>query len=513
MLNQIFIRIQEASHQHEEEAVAVGLKEWRQIPGHVNRVQCGQAPDVYPVPILRIVDNINFLTLNHAICHRWLRGLGITQTPLHVLLLLRRIEDARIISTASTSDPIVFSVSPSSHLGITEWSHELHKRAMAIPAVLVVIPLGILFILSGFIVNLLQAVFFILVRPLSKGMYRRINKVIAELLWLQLIWLIDWWAAIKVEVHADSETFRLLGKEHALLICNHRSDIDWLIGWVLAQRSGCLGSALAIMKKEAKYLPIIGWSMWFSDYVFLERSWVKDERTLKSGFRRLEDFPMPFWLALFVEGTRFTQTKLAAAQEYAASRGLPVPRNVLIPRTKGFVTAVGHMRSFVPAIYDCTLAVPKNRPSPTLLRIFRGQTSVVKVQIKRHLMQELPETGEGTAQWCKDVFVTKDALLERYVAKGTFSDLKLQHIGRPKKSLVVVLSWTCLLVYVIVKLFQWSTLLSSWEGIVFSATFLVLVTVLMQILIQSSKSERSTTQVKLQSQDPMKESLIKKQTG
>lgn len=22
-------------------------------------------------------------------------------------------------------------------------------------------------------------------------------------------------------------------------------------------------------------------------------------------------------------------------------------------------------------------------------------------------MQELPETGEGTAQWCKDVFVTK----------------------------------------------------------------------------------------------------------
>ena len=26
-----------------------------------------------------------------------------------------------------------------------------------------------------------------------------------------------------------------LGKEHALVICNHRSDIDWLVGWVLAQ--------------------------------------------------------------------------------------------------------------------------------------------------------------------------------------------------------------------------------------------------------------------------------------
>jgi 1-acyl-sn-glycerol-3-phosphate acyltransferase len=25
------------------------------------------------------------------------------------------------------------------------------------------------------------------------------------------------------------------GKEHALIISNHRSDIDWLIGWILAQ--------------------------------------------------------------------------------------------------------------------------------------------------------------------------------------------------------------------------------------------------------------------------------------
>lgn len=55
---------------------------------------------------------------------------------------------------------------------------------------------------------------------------------------------------------------------------------------------------------------------------------------MQSGFSRLADFPVPFWLALFVEGTRFTQAKLQAAQEYAASRGLPIPRNILLPRTK-----------------------------------------------------------------------------------------------------------------------------------------------------------------------------------
>lgn len=364
---------------------------------------------------------------------------------------------------------------------------------MAWPAVLVIVPVGIIFILSDLIVNLIQAVLFILVRPVSKSLHRRINKIVAELLWLELIVLVDWWANLKIEVYADDETFELLGKEHALVISNHNSDLDWLVGWILAQRSGCLGSALAVMKKEAKVLPIIGWSMWFSDYVFLERSWGKDERILQSGFERLADFPMPFWLALFVEGTRFTQAKLLAAQEFAASRGIPVPRNVLIPRTKGFVSAVTHLRSFVPAIYDATVAVANSQPAPTFLRIFRGQSSVIKVLLERHSMQELPETADGIAQWCKDAFVTKDAVLEKYFSNDIFSDKKLQDIGRPKKSLFVMIFWSSLLGYATVRLFQWLSLfLASWEVIAFSIAFLFLVTIIMQILIQSSESERST---------------------
>lgn len=314
---------------------------------------------------------------------------------------------------------------------------------------------------------------------------------------------------MQVELYTDQATFQLLGQEHALVLCNHRSDIDWLVGWVLAQRAGCLGSALAIMKKEAKFLPVIGWSMWYSDYIFLERSWAKDESTLESSFQSLMDFPMPFWLALFVEGTRFTQQKLLASQEYAASRGLPVPRNVLIPRTKGFVSAVNHMRSFVPAIYDCTVATsPKDNP-PTLLTLFRGQSFVVKLQVKRHEMQELPVTADGISQWCKDLFVTKDTLLEKYMTKNSFSDQQPINIGRPKKSLLVVLCWLCILAFGIVKFFQWSALLSSWEGIAFLAALLVLIILVMQLLVHSSKSTRSTP-VNLSSQDPAEERLLQK---
>lgn len=365
-------------------------------------------------------------------------------------------------------------------------------RKMANLAAAIIVPLGVLFFLSGLVINLFQAIFFVLIRPLSKSTYRRINRVLAELLWLELVWIVDWWAGVKIQLYTDSETFNLMGKEHALVISNHRSDIDWLVGWVLAQRSGCLGSTLAVMKKSSKLLPVIGWSMWFSEYLFLERSWAKDESTLKSGLQRLRDYPLPFWLALFVEGTRFTQAKLLAAQEYAASTGLPVPRNVLIPRTKGFVTAVSHMRSFVPAIYDVTVAIPKSSTAPTMIRLFKGQSSVVHVHLKRHLMKDLPETDDDVAQWCKDIFVAKDELLDKHKEDDTFGEQQLRDIGRPVKSLLVVVSWACLLAFGVLKFFQWSSLLSSWKGLTLSAVALVVVTLLMQILIRFSQSERST---------------------
>nr|VDD02849.1 unnamed protein product [Brassica rapa] len=184
---------------------------------------------------------------------------------------------------------------------------------MAIIAAFFIFAYGLLFLVSGSSRDWLmclvpfrtQLVLFIFVHPVSRNVYRTINTSVVELLWLQLIWLVDWWAFMKINLYADAETLEQLGKEHALVLSNHRGDIDWLVGWVMAQRSGCLGSTLAIMRKEAKYFPIIGWSMWFSEYILLAKKWAKDEKILKAGFNQLKDFPTTFWLGLFVEGTRF----------------------------------------------------------------------------------------------------------------------------------------------------------------------------------------------------------------
>lgn len=355
----------------------------------------------------------------------------------------------------------------------------------------IVLPLGMLFLFSGLIINVLQALTLIFLLPVSRGTYRTANVFLMELLWSELVWLMDWWAGVQIRVYVDSESWRFFGKEHALIISNHRSDLDWLFGWVLSQRVGCLGSTRAVMKKSTKYLPVMGWSMWFSEYIFLERSWAKDEETLKASFQSLKGFPQPFWLALFVEGTRFTESKLQAAREFAASSGLPKPTNVLIPRTKGFVSAVANLREFVPAVYDVTVTVPKNSPSPTMKRVLSGQPSVVHLHARRCPTADLPHGEDGLSQWCKDAFIFKDELLEKHKQDGTFGEELYKPIARPVRPLLVVVGWSVLLVYTAGRLLR--PLFSSWVGVAWVTGGVGTVFFLMQLFIMSTQSERSSS--------------------
>ena len=39
----------------------------------------------------------------------------------------------------------------------------------------------------------------------------------------------------------DEEDFKHIGHEHALVIMNHKYDVDWLMTWMVAQQKGLLG--------------------------------------------------------------------------------------------------------------------------------------------------------------------------------------------------------------------------------------------------------------------------------
>ena len=99
---------------------------------------------------------------------------------------------------------------------------------MEFSSAVVVLPMGARFLLSGPIVNCIQALCYIILRPFKEKLYRMVNRIVAELLWLELVWLFEWWEGVKIRIYADPDILQYM--EHALVISNHRSDVDWLVG-------------------------------------------------------------------------------------------------------------------------------------------------------------------------------------------------------------------------------------------------------------------------------------------
>ena len=91
-------------------------------------------------------------------------------------------------------------------------------------------------------------------------------------------------------------------------------------------------------------IPFFGWGMWLAGFIFVRRNWMQDQHRISATFAKLNRLQAPIWVMSFVEGSRLNATKLREAQIFSEQRGLPVMQNVLVPRTKGFVTCVTHLR-------------------------------------------------------------------------------------------------------------------------------------------------------------------------
>lgn len=122
-----------------------------------------------------------------------------------------------------------------------------------------------------------------------------------------------------------------------------------------------------VLKESLRKLPIVGWFMESSRYLFLNRSWQKDEPYV----REMVNFEMRtsavHTFIIFPEGTDLSPSNIAKSQEYALVTGLPVFNNVLNPRTTGLVALknmIGSER--IESILDLTLAYtlysPGERP-------------------------------------------------------------------------------------------------------------------------------------------------------
>ena len=99
--------------------------------------------------------------------------------------------------------------------------------------------LGYIFIVSGLIINFLQLCSCI-IWLFNKELYRKVNCYLALGIWSQFTFFAQWWSNSDCILYIDPADLEQVRKEHAIVIMNHKYDIDWLAGWIICQRLGVI---------------------------------------------------------------------------------------------------------------------------------------------------------------------------------------------------------------------------------------------------------------------------------
>ncbi|KGN62570.1 probable 1-acyl-sn-glycerol-3-phosphate acyltransferase 4 [Cucumis sativus] len=210
--------------------------------------------------------------------------------------------------------------------------------------------------------------------------------------------------------------------ERVLLIANHRTEVDWMYLWDLALRKGSLGCIKYILKSSLMKLPLFGWGFHILEFIPVERKWEIDEPVMCQRLSTFKNRRDPLWLAVFPEGTDFTEAKCKKSQAYAAEVGLPVLKNVLLPKARGFCACLQTLRGSLDAVYDLTIAYKDQCPT-FMDNVFGIGPSEVHIHIQRIPVGEIiPASDEGASAWLMDKFKLKDHLLTYFTANGYFPE-------------------------------------------------------------------------------------------
>ncbi|XP_066275210.1 1-acyl-sn-glycerol-3-phosphate acyltransferase delta-like [Branchiostoma lanceolatum] len=207
----------------------------------------------------------------------------------------------------------------------------------------------------------------------------------------------------------------------------------------------CLLTCKGFSAGYIKYLPTVGWSLFFTESIFLHRSYEKDKGIIVKQLKELQSYPDNFWIELNCEGTRFTAERHRAFMEVARSKGLPELKHHVLPRTKGFVLCARVARKYIQAFYDVVYHFDQRSPEPTLMEMLKGKKHHVHIYIRRIPIEEIPEDEEACAKYCHELYRIKDINYEYFEKHGRFPE-KTQVIPRRKHSIFIFIFWSALLV-------------------------------------------------------------------
>uniref|UniRef100_A0A914EHV1 Phospholipid/glycerol acyltransferase domain-containing protein n=1 Tax=Acrobeloides nanus TaxID=290746 RepID=A0A914EHV1_9BILA len=257
-------------------------------------------------------------------------------------------------------------------------------------------------------------------------------------------------AAPRIHFYGDVEELQNR-KESAIVLSNHQTNVpslvDWVIIFMLSARHSSSGFEYGLrflMKYVIHYAPLYGWYTVQHGFVYVRRTgFISDP--LHKQFQYLRSLPEPFWFHIFPEGTRFNRRKPKPIEEsiqFCAQKNLPQFKNVLVPRTGGFIMALNELRNELACIYDVTIGYSQTRLpnrngiAPNMFEFFSSPTEEkdLHLHIRRYEIKDIPTSTENVKQWLYERFIEKDRLMQTFYEEGRFPDLVIQNAPHPPLS-------------------------------------------------------------------------------
>eukprot|EP00667_Euglena_gracilis_P011549 EG_transcript_11806 len=283
--------------------------------------------------------------------------------------------------------------------------------------------------------NVLLIASLLVVAPIFPGGHQWLLNFVARHTWRAVTW---WcvWRGLDVEFYGDVGALKALEGRSKVVLCNHRSLTDSMAMALLIETFASVAFLRAFIKRALALQPIVGWFYCLLNFVSVHRNFEKDAPSIKRQLGKLasaaaRDPLGQFWLLIYPEGTRLNPGKLAEAQAYARSKGLPPPRHTLMPRLKGLQVTLPMVRGEVDAVVDVTLGYPEERPDrsvcPALSTLVfgGGRRWTVQAFVRVIPIAEVPQQPKEMEEWVLALFAAKDERLEELRTTGRFPGPKL----------------------------------------------------------------------------------------
>ena len=217
--------------------------------------------------------------------------------------------------------------------------------------------------------------------------------------------------------------------ERLVLIANHQIYTDWLYLWWIAYCNGMHGRLYIILKESLKHIPVLGWGMQFSQFIFLKRSWEKDKPTMSKALQKLNKKANAMWLLLFPEGTNLAPSTRERSSDWAKKNKIKDMQHVLLPRSTGLQFCLQELRQTVDYVYDCTIAyegVPRGEYAQDIFTLkaayLEGRPpKSVSMYWRRFKISTIPiDNDKAFDLWLQARWREKDYLMELYHRTGRF---------------------------------------------------------------------------------------------